>query len=143
MRRGAISLVAAMGVAASASAAAAQEVSFTLDLIGREAKASSCAFIFDAQNKLGVDLGEIKVQIIGLAASGVYEGLWLLSFSNIKDKKRQIKSFELPKSCNEIGKFNVNFFTECKGDKDYKDLCNKGLRASSKVENVGFSNEAE
>ena len=142
MRRGAIALGVAAGLAAGVAQAQTKEASFNLDLIGSEPKANSCAFIFDAQNKLGVDLADIKVQIIGLAANGVYEGLWLLSFSNIKDRKRQIKSFELPKSCEEIGKFNVNFFTECRGDKDYRDLCNKGLLASSKIK-VGFSNEAE
>jgi len=135
-------LAAALGLAAGAAQAQSKDPSFNLDLIGSEPKNGTCAFIFDAQNKLGVDLADIKVQIIALAANGVYEGLWLLSFSDIKDRKRQIKSFQLPKSCEEIGKFNVNFFTECKGDKDYKDLCNKGLQASSKIK-TGFSNEAE
>lgn len=142
MRFRAIAVLTALGLAASGPSAVAQEASFRLELIGSESKATSCAFIFDAQNKLGVDIDDLKVQIYGLSATNVAQGVWLLSFSDIKNKKRQIKSFDLPKSCDKIVKFNVNGFTECKGDKDYLDLCNKGLKLSSTIE-VDFSNDAE
>lgn len=142
MRLRAISILAVLAVAGMAPVALAQEASFSLDLNGAEPKDSACSFTFLAKNKLGVDLADMKIQIYGLSATNVAQGAWFLSFSNINNKKIQMKTFDLPKSCDKIAKFIVNGFIECKGDKDYLDVCNKGLKTSSSLP-IGFSNDAE
>lgn len=140
MRRGAMMFLAAAGLTVSASMAMAQEAGFNLSLIGSEPKPTSCAYIFDAKNKLGVDLQDFKVQVYGLSATNTSVGHWVLPFSNLKDKKRQIKSFDLPMTCDKIVRFYFAGFTECMGDKDYLDACGKSVTLSSTIE-VGFSDE--
>ena len=140
MRRGAMMVLAAAGLSAGATAAMAQEAGFSLSLIGSEPKDGKCAYVLDAKNKLGIDLDEFKVQVYGLSATNTSVGLWTLPFSNLKDKKRQIKSFVLPMTCDKIVRFYFAGFTECKGDKDYLDACGKSVTLSSNIE-VGFSDE--
>ena len=75
--------------------------------------------------------GELKCATPRRRFSGTHE---------VDSKKRQIKSFDLPMTCDKIVRFYFAGFTECKGDKDYLEACGKSVTLSSTIE-VGFSDE--
>ena len=131
----AVGLLAAGGVQAMA-----QEASFQLELMSSQPEDKKCVVTFRAVNKLGVNLDQVKFEIYIISTTDGFEGSNILSFPSIRSNKQKYAKFPLDSECSKIGRLDMNDFTECKGDKDYLELCRSKARLSTKV-SIGFSDE--
>lgn len=119
----------------------AQETSFNLQLIGNEAKDGQCTVVFLASNKLGVDISDARFELYIIDVTGAFKGAFNLKLPPIASGKQKAMKFTLPPACDQIDRLLSNGFTVCQGQKDEMDLCNKGLRMSSKNKII-FSDDA-
>jgi len=120
--------------------AAAQQVSFQLQLVAAEPADKKCVFTFRAINRLGVNLDEINFEIYIISTTDSFGGSNILGFRSIRSNKQKYAKFPLDAECSKIGRLDMNGFTKCEGDKDYLQLCNDKAEFSTKVP-IGFSNE--
>lgn len=141
MLRWARALVSAVGLFATGAEVMAQETSFNLQLIGNEAKDGQCTVVFLASNKLGVDITDARFELYIIDVTGAFKGAFNLKLPPIASGKQKAMKFTLPPACDQIDRLLSNGFTVCQGQKDEMDLCNKGLRMSSKNKII-FSDDA-
>lgn len=142
MRRSALALVSALGLFASSVGASAQELRFNLDLIGSEdTKDGKCSLVFLARNKLGIDIRNALFEVTILDVSEQVKGTINLRLPAIASGKQRAVKYEFQVPCKQIASLLPGYFKECMGDKDSLDLCNAGLRMSSKIK-IAFTDEA-
>jgi hypothetical protein len=121
---------------------AQQATSFQLQLVAAQPEEKKCIVTFRAINRLGVNLEQVKFEIYIISTTDSFEGSNILGFPAIRSNKQKYAKFPLNSECSKIGRLDMNDFTECKGDKDYLELCNGKVELSTKV-SIGFSDEPE
>ncbi len=141
MRLGKVWLAALGMTAAVPAQAQEQSPAFQLELFSAQPDDKKCIVTFRAVNKLGVNLDQLKFEIYIISTTDSFEGSNILSFPAIRANQRKYARFPLSSECSKIGRLDMNDFSECKGDKDYLELCNANIELSTKVQ-IGFSDEA-
>lgn len=142
MRRSALALVSALGLIASTAGVAAQEVRFNLDLIGsEETKDGKCSLAIQAKNKLGADITDALFEVGIIDVSGKFRGSYNLRLPAIASGKQRLLKYEFQLPCKDIEALLPGGFKSCSGQKDNLELCNSGLRMSSKIE-ISFTDDA-
>jgi hypothetical protein len=141
MRRLTMALISAAGLALSPPAALAQETSFSLELIGNKEKDGKCTVIFKASNKLGVYIADARFEVYLINVTGQALEAFNLKMTAIPSGKQRFMQFPLPYACDQIAALFSNGFSLCQGAKDQTELCNKGLKMSSKI-GIAFGDDA-
>ncbi len=122
--------------------AAAQQSSFELQLMAAQPDNNKCLVVFRAINRLGVDLDKISFDVYIISTTDSFEGDKTLVFPSVRSNRQKYAKFELNVECKKIGRLDMNGFTECKGDKDYLQLCIDKAQLSTKVP-ISFSNQPQ
>jgi len=133
--------VMAAGLVSGSAAASAQEKSLSLELIGNKDKDGRCTVIFRAVNKLGVDIGDARFEVYLINVAGQAVDAYNLRLAAVPSGKQRVMQFPLPSPCDQIASLVSNGFSLCQTDKDETELCNKGLRMSSRI-GIKFGDDA-
>lgn len=141
MRRLAMAVIIAAGLALAPPAVLAQEQSFSLELIGNRDKDGKCTVFFSAANKLGFDIADARFEVYIINVTGQALEAFNLKMTAIPSGKQRVMQFPLPYPCEQIAKLFSNGFLSCQGGKDQTELCNRNLRMSSKIA-IKFGDDA-
>ena len=122
--------------------AAAQQPSLQLELFWTKPENNKCNVIFRASNKLGVNLDKVAFEVYIISTTDSFEGTNTFVFPSIPADRMKYAQFLLDIQCNKIGRLDMNGFTECRGDKDYLQLCKEKAQLSTKVP-ISFSDQPQ
>lgn len=122
-----------------AAPAFAQETSFDLELNAAADAEGACRVTFVATNKTGTDLTKVAYEVAGFDAAGTVTQMLVLELGALGKDRSKVMQYDIPGgTCEALGKLQVNRSDTCDSADGPQDVCLKGLKATSKVEKIGF-----
>lgn len=122
-----------------AAPAAAQEASFDLELNAAADAEGACRVTIVATNKSGADLTKVAYEVAGFDTAGTVTQMLVLELGALGKDRSKVLQYDIPGGkCDSLGRLQVNRSDACDSADGPQDICLKGLKATSKVEKIGF-----
>lgn len=112
----------------------ADEPVLSLELNAMSAVGDACRITFVAQNKLGMTIDELKLELVLFGKENQVNRLLTVNVGRMPQGKTRVKQFDLKgTSCPEIGRLLLNGVTQCSGAKLTPAACTDAVKTSSRL----------
>lgn len=137
MTRHLTAAAAALALGLTSLAAVAQDQpgrSISLELNNLAQADTACRVTFLARNSMGVEIGELAVEIVLFDKNGQVSNILTLQTGRLTDGKSRVKPFLLRDiACDGVSQILVNDVSECSGEGLTPQACLDAITVSSKA----------